>query len=427
MEVKAGYKQTEVGLIPNDWEVKPLSILSKKITDGDHLTPIREKSGYLLLSARNIKNGKLALKDVDYVGRKEYLRMTTRCNPEFGDILISCSGHGLGKIAVVPEELKCVLVRSAALVKVNQSIANSVFLHFWLRSENAQKQISEGLSRAAQPNLFIGNIQKILAPIPPFYSEQQAIANALSDADALIESLEQLIERKRQIKQGVMQELLTGKRRLPGFSGEWGKKTFGEMFRISGGFSASRDQLGNKGICYLHYGDIHTTSKNNVDLSVDFASIPKLPINHSDVPTHSFLNDGDIVFVDASEDIEGASKYVVIDNPKNIPFIAGLHTIVAKAKGHDLDKHYARYAFKTPSVKEQFRFYAVGTKVSGVSKGNIVKISVQIPTTREQIAIAEILCNIDDQLILLNEKVDKAQQIKQAMMQDLLTGKVRLV
>jgi len=104
-------------------------------------------------------------------------------------------------------------------------------------------------------------------PLPPTTAEQEAIAETLSDADALIESLEQLICKKRQTQQGAMQELLTGKKRLPGFIGEWKVKYLDDLFSFSGGFSASRDQLSSTATCYLHYGDIHTSKKSFIRCS----------------------------------------------------------------------------------------------------------------------------------------------------------------
>lgn len=118
---------------------------------------------------------------------------------------------------------------------------------------------------------------------PP--EEQTAIAEALSDADSLIASLEKLIAKKKAIKQGAMQELLTGKKRLPGFSGEWVEKPLGELFVFSGGVSASKDQLSDKGYYYLHYGDIHSSVRSNIDNTTDAFDIPKLDIDISKVPS----------------------------------------------------------------------------------------------------------------------------------------------
>lgn len=261
----------------------------------------------------------------------------------------------------------------------------------------------------------------------PSRTEQQVIAEALSDADAFIESLEQLIAKKRHIKQGAMQELLTGKKRLPGFGGEWEVKPLGDLFNFSGGFTASRDQLSSEGYCYLHYGDIHTSKKSFIDVRSEYQDIPKLDIPLITVASVSLLDDGDVVFVDASEDDEGTSKHVVIINPGRIPFISGLHTIVAKRKTNALDHQYLRYCFQTAAVKAQFRFFAVGTKVSGISKTNIAKVTLPVLSVPEQTAIAAVLSDMDAEIAALEAKLAKARQIKQGMMRELLTGRIRLV
>ena len=261
----------------------------------------------------------------------------------------------------------------------------------------------------------------------PQKEEQVAIAEALSDADALIESLSQLLAKKRHLKQGAMQELLTGKKRLPGFSGEWKVMTLYELFNFSGGFSASREQLSTEGYCYLHYGDIHTSDKSVIDVCREYQDLPKLNVPLKRVSVTSLLSDGDVVFVDASEDDDGTSKHVVICNPDKIPFISGLHTIVAKSKSDQLAHQYRRYCFQTSAIKAQFLFYAVGTKVSGISKSNIVKITLPVPSVPEQSAIATILSDMDAEIAELEIKLVKARQIKQGMMQELLTGRIRLV
>ena len=249
----------------------------------------------------------------------------------------------------------------------------------------------------------------------------------MSDADALIESLEQLLAKKRHLKQGAMQELLTGKKRLPGFAASWPERTMASLFEFSGGLSASRAQLSSEGHCYLHYGDIHGASKTFIDVRADNQSIPRLNVPLAKVASKSLLADGDVVFVDASEDDEGSSKHVVIVNKDRIPFISGLHTIVAKGRTDELSHSYRRYCFQTRSVKQQFRFFSVGTKVSGISKTNIAKVTLPVPPADEQEAVAAILADMDSELDALEAKLTKARQIKQGMMQELLTGRIRLV
>lgn len=261
----------------------------------------------------------------------------------------------------------------------------------------------------------------------PEPAEQEVIAEVLSDVDALLESLEQLVAKKRQLKQGAMQNLLTGKRRLPGFRGEWGLKVLGELFSFSGGFSASRAQLSSSGYCYLHYGDIHLSAKPFIDIRSECQDIPKLNVPLNKVPSVSLLDDGDVVFVDASEDAKGTSKHIVIVNLEGRPFVSGLHTIVAKSKTDELDHHYRRYCFHTFAIEKQFRFFAVGTKVSGISKTNIAKVILPVPSKPEQSAISTILSEMDAEIRELEAKLAKARQIKQGMMQELLTGRIRLV
>ena len=187
----------------------------------------------------------------------------------------------------------------------------------------------------------------------------------------------------------------TGQTRLPGFHGEWEVKTLGDLFNFSGGYSASRSQLSTEGHCYLHYGDIHGATKTCVDARADYQDIPKLNIPLKRVSPGSLLKDGDVVFVDASEDDEGTSKHVVVVNKDSVPFISGLHTIVAKSKTNELVHEYRRYCFQTAAVRQQFLFYAVGKKVSGISKTNIPKLTLPVPSVPEQRAIAAALSDVD--------------------------------
>ena len=217
-----------------------------------------------------------------------------------------------------------------------------------------------------------------------------------------------------------MQELLKPKE-------GWVVKKLGEIFTFHGGYTASREQLSDDGYCYLHYGDIHGATKTFINVKSDYAKIPKLQIPLKKVSPKSLLNEGDIVFVDASEDDEGTSRHIVVQNPDGVPYISGLHTIVAKSKDDSVNNDYKRYCFQIAYIKSQFKFYAVGTKVSGISKTNILKIKISLPTLDEQTRIAAILSDMDAEISTLETKLAKYKQVKQGMMQNLLTGKIRLV
>ena len=206
----------------------------------------------------------------------------------------------------------------------------------------------------------------------------------------------------------------------------WIEKHLDELFDFSGGLSASRADLSTKGYPYLHYGDIHGSTKTFVDVCAD-RSIPRLDVDLNKVSNASLLNDGDIVFVDASEDDEGASRHIVVRNANNLPFISGLHTIVAKAKTDELDNKFREYCFQTALIKSQFKFYAVGTKVTGISKTNIGKIILSYPKDKsEQRRIAAVLSDTDALIAAMEKLIAKKRAIKQGAMQELLTGKRRL-
>ncbi|MBP6733722.1 MAG: restriction endonuclease subunit S [Chromatiaceae bacterium] len=316
-------------------------------------------------------------------------------------------------------------LKNVALLKPSAGSLSGAYLNYCLSHRKAG--ITQALSSGgAQPFLSLNQIGDIAIPMPPIL-EQRAIATALSDVDTLLAKLDQLIAKKRDLKQATMQQLLTGETRLPGFGGAWEVKRLGELFKFSGGYSASRDQLSTEGHCYLHYGDIHGSSKTTIDTKGDFQDIPKLDIPLKRVSPNSLLADGDVVFVDASEDDEGTSKHVVVVNKGALPFISGLHTIVAKARTAELADEYLRYCFQTAAIRQQFMFYAVGTKVSGISKTNIVKLTLPVPPIPEEIAIATVLSDMDAELAALEARRDKTRALKQGMMQELLTGRIRLV
>ncbi|RAU22671.1 hypothetical protein CU669_08335 [Paramagnetospirillum kuznetsovii] len=425
MGVKAGFKQTEFGVIPEDWRVSGLDSVANIIDpQPDHRTPQALSGGEPYIGISDFTSDD----SVNWEGSRKIIRSAvdkqqSRFRIQSGDIIFGKIGTiGLPKFLPITP-FRYALSANILLIKPN---VDHFFVMAWLKSRFVQEMVGRELHSTSQAAFGIQKMRALLIPQPPEL-EQKAIAEALSDADALIASLEQLLAKKRHIKQGAMQDLLTGQKRLPGFGGEWVAQTLESLFNFSGGFTASRDQLSSDGHCYLHYGDIHTSHKNFISIRAEQADIPKLDVPLKAVSAGSLLADGDVVFVDASEDDEGVSKHIVVINPDAAPYISGLHTIVAKPKTALLEKEYLRHCFQTQAVKTQFRFYAVGTKVLGVSKTNIAKIVLPVPDKDEQSAIAAILSDMDAEIATLEAKLAKARQIKQGMMQNLLTGRIRLI
>ena len=199
--------------LPKGWKWVKLGEVAKKITDGEHLTPKRTELGYLLLSARNIQNGYLDLSKVDYIPIEEYERIIKRCNPEYGDILISCSGT-IGRICSVPKNILFTMVRSVALVKLDWNNNLSKFYEFLFQSPNLQKQISKSKKATAQANLFLGPIKNLFIIQCPISDQKivvQEIESRLSVCDKLTESIDQGLEKAEALRQSILKKAFEGK------------------------------------------------------------------------------------------------------------------------------------------------------------------------------------------------------------------------
>jgi len=210
------------------------------------------------------------------------------------------------------------------------------------------------------------------------------------------------------------------------YPSDWIEYKFGYLFEFVGGMALSRSNLSNEGICYLHYGDIHKLSGNYIDVEKEYDTIPKLNERLENINEKYFLRDGDIVFADASEDYEGIGKSVVVINKTNIPFISGLHTIIARDKSNLLDNSFKRFFLSDWNIRKQIMVIASGISVYGISKENIKNIRTVIPPINEQRKIASILSTWDKAIELKEKLIEQKKEQKKGLMQKLLTGKVRL-
>ena len=207
------YVDEKFGRVPKGWEVKKVKDLSIQVTDGEHQTPERTDTGYYLLSARNIKNGLLSLDDVDYIPEKELKRIQRRCNPQGGDILISCSGT-IGNVCIVPDGFVGGMVRSAALVKLNKEIIEPSFAELMFQSFFMQNQIKVAVSSSVQGNIFQGAIKKLRMFYPQNKQERLEILNKINQFNRIITDNVNKIAVLERLKKSLMQNLLTGRVRV---------------------------------------------------------------------------------------------------------------------------------------------------------------------------------------------------------------------
>ena len=186
-----------------DWNLKTFEEMSVLITDGEHSTPKRTKEGIYLLSARNVLNHSLQLKDVDYINRDEYLRIAKRVVPKKGDILISCSGT-IGRCCSVPDSLQLQMVRSVALIRFKEVI-NPIFAEYMITSDYLQEQINSSKTMSSQANLFQGKIRKLKGFLPPTELQNQ-FADFVEQVDKSREAVKKSLEKTQQLYDSLMQE-----------------------------------------------------------------------------------------------------------------------------------------------------------------------------------------------------------------------------
>lgn len=274
----------------------------------------------------------------------------------------------------------------------------------------------------ASLNTKLMNAFKVVLPT---VEEQKNIATLLSNIDTLISTLEKQVSKKKAIKQGAMQELLTGKRRLPGFSGVWETFVLGETFDFIPNNAFTRAQMSDSGkVKNVHYGDILT--KFGAYISADSKDIPYIAkeIDLSRFAEKCYLQSGDIVIADTAED-ETVGKALEVINVE-CPVLAGQHTLLCRPKVRFAEK-FLGYYLNAACYHDQLLPFIVGTKVSSVSKASIAQTKLIVPKYEEQRAISCILSDMDDEIAELEQKLAKYRQVKQGMMQQLLAGKVRLV
>ena len=392
MQVKPGYKQTDVGVIPQDWTIEVLS----RCVRGD--APICYG---ILMPGRNYAGGVPVIKVKDILGGRidetglllthpsidDAYRRSRLCA---GDVLITIRGT-TGRVAITPQALHHAnITQDTARARIKTGYSNR-YLYVALQSKAVQEQIALHTIGQAVKGINIRDVKNLALPLPPTKAEQDTIAGALSDADALIESLEQLLAKKRHIKQGAMQELLTGKRRLPGFNGEWAVKPLSQIAPLQRGFDLPNSKL--------RQGAYPVVYSNGV-LNHHVAFHVKGP----GVVTGRSGTIGSVTFVDEDFWPHNTSLWVTSFKGNDPKFVFYLYTRIGLER------------------------FATGSGVPTLNRNDVHAFKVAIPaTTVEQTAIATIFSDMGAEIAALESKLAKVRQIKQGMMQELLTGRIRLV
>ncbi|OQZ03818.1 MAG: hypothetical protein B6D34_06420 [Candidatus Brocadia sp. UTAMX1] len=395
-QLKKGYKQTEVGVIPNDWEVVCLGEMTIKVGSG--ITPtggerVYKKDGRPFLRSQNVGWGCLLMEDIAFIDDSTHNAFKDTEILE-DDVFLNITGASIGRSAVADSRVEGGNVNQhVCIIRTVKDKLYPYFLKYSLLSRVGQKQIDSFQAGGNRQGLNFGQIRSFKIPLPP-KAEQNAIATVLSDADALISSLEKLIAKKRNIKQGAMQELLTGKKRLPGFSGKWEVKKLGEVADVYKGEQLNRETLSGKDTYPVYNGGISPSGY-----------------------TSRWNTESDTIIIS-----EGGNSCGYVNFIKG-RFWCGGHCYQVKTM---IKKEFLFHLLK--SHEKNIMGLRVGSGLPNIQRGRLLSFELSVPKDEsEKTCIAQVLNDMDAEIEALEKKLDKFRMIKQGMMQDLLTGKIRLV
>jgi type I restriction enzyme, S subunit len=338
----------------------------------------------------------------------------------YGDLLFAGSGEtkeDIGKCVAFVDN--CEAYAGGDIVILRLKDANPTFMGYLSNSPYVSKQKASRAQGDAVVHISASSLSTIKISLPSL-AEQGAIAYALSDVDQLIASLDQLIAKKRDLKQAAMQQLLTGKTRLQGFSGEWQQKTFGNLGNTYGGLTGkTKSDFGIGDAKYVTFMNV----MSNVLLKVEnFEHVAVKPEE-----TQNRVKQGDLLFNGSSETPEDLALCSFVGVDVDELFLNSFCFGFRLKETSDADGRFLAYYVRSDVGRKIMQSLAQGSTRYNVSKSAFLKAKLHLPPSAEQAAIVELLLDMDAEIAELEQRRDKTIALKQGMMQELLTGRTRLV
>jgi type I restriction enzyme, S subunit len=338
-----------------------------------------------------------------------------------GDLLFgrrSVVPAGAGKCSLVLELREPLTFESSIIrVRLDKSKAFPPFYYYYFASPAGRSLVSSIVAGTNIKGIRATELRELAVPLPSM-SEQQIIASALRDADALIESLEQLIAKKSVIKEGAMQELLTGNRRLPGFTGKWEVKNLEELFEITSSKRVFQSDWRSEGIPFYRARELAVLGATG---RVDNELFIRKSLYEEFKSAYGVPEAGDLLVTGVGT----LGKVYVVTDDRKFYFKDG-NIIWFKNRG-SVSPMFLRQLYLTNYVIKQIANASGGTTVGTYTIAGAKKTEIPFPMHSEQSAIAEILEDMDAEISALEGRLSKSIQLKQGMMQELLTGRIRLI
>lgn len=419
MELKARYKQTKVGIIPEDWDVRLLGEMAVVTAGG---TPSRANAKYWNGSIPWVTTSEVDFCTIhrteQFITKEGLSNSAAKLQPP-GTLLMALYGQGKtrGKISILG--IEAATNQACAAISLKRGVSRKFIFYFLAGQYDAIRNLS---NTGNQENLN-GAILRSVPVLLPKYAEQQAIATALDDVDALLAALERLIAKKRDLKQATMQQLLTGKTRLPGFAGEWEVKTLLDLAErkkelFDDGDWVEAEFLTDRGIRLVQTGNIgegHFADKESQKY-ISAASFEKLRCKD--------LRVGDLLICRLAEP---AGRTCILPDIGEQRVITAVDVTIFRPPTSLADRRFLVNAFNTRAWFQSVSERCGGTTRARIARGQLGKMEINLPPVPEQIAIAAVLTDMDAELAALEQRLAKTGALKQGMMQELLTGRTRLV
>ena len=419
-------KQTEIGLIPDDWEVKTIDEFAT-LTSGESPSKFKFIDGGIPYYKVEQMNNSLKYQ------KETPFHIQTLNFVQKGSVIFPKRGAAIetNKVRILSQD--SFFDTNIMSVTLNETVSNEYF-YYWL----VKKELWQIADTTSIPQINNKHIKPLLVPIPPL-PEQQRIAKALSDVDALISTTEKLLQKKKNIKQGAIQNLLTGKKRLPGFGPQtkspaykqtelgpipedWEVKSLGDIFSIKHGY-------GFEGQFFSSENNQHiVVTPGNFKLEGGFQK-QKQPIYYTGTYPDEFKlkpNNLIIMMTDLSKNSDTLGNPAIVPDDGNY-YLHNQRIGLIQIHNDSFVKDYIYLLLCTKEYHESVVATAAGSTVKHTSPNRIYSINLIVSTSKEeQTAIANVLSSMDKEIETLNTKLEKYRNLKTAMMQQLLTGKIRL-
>ena len=403
-------------MLPEGWDRIRLSEGVSKIGSG--VTPrggeeAYKSEGFPLVRSQNVGWGRLLLGNVCFIDSEQHNAMAGT-KLKSGDVLLNITGASIGRVAsYYGDDFGANVNQHVCIIRSDGSLEPR-FIEAFLLSEFGQKQVDQFQAGGNRQGLNFEQVGSFRLPRPPL-PEQRKIAEILSTWDQAIAAQERLIANARAQKKALMQTLLTGNRRLPGFSGEWRSVCLGDIGKLRKGKGIQRDQVRASGFPCIRYGEIYTQHHEQVRQFHSF-------IDAETAAESEPISAGDILFTCSGETAEEIGKCVAyLGNDK--AYAGGDIIILSPTTANAA---FLGYVLNDTAVTEQKRRFGQGNSVVHISAANLAKLTFKPPDRAEQDAIASILDVATDHIGGLEAALTTLAQEKSALMQQLLTGKRRV-